>query len=180
LRDHSYRDFGAGDHRYAEWADRGDLFTIPGRSIDPAVIAAFIAELYQRYSIRGLAYDRWRCDELLREFDRVGLAAFKEGEKSGSGLRLFPWGQGFRDMAAAIDALEIAVMERKLVHADIPIMNWSMSNAVATMDPAGNRKLDKEKAASRIDGAVALAMVMGLRARDRGSAPVIDIASLIG
>lgn len=60
---------------------------------------------------------------MLREFDRVGLAAFKDSEKGGGGLRLFSWVQGFRDMAAAIDALEIAVMKRKLVHANIPIMN---------------------------------------------------------
>jgi hypothetical protein len=46
------------------------------------------------------------------------------------------------------------------------------------MDPAGNRKLDKDKARFRIDGAVALAMMMGLRSRDRTAAP-IDIASLI-
>src|SRR5262249_47137600 len=56
------------------------LLTSPGRSIDPAVIASFIARLYQRYNILGLAYDRWRCDELLREFDRVGLAAFRDGD----------------------------------------------------------------------------------------------------
>ena len=37
------------------------------------------------------------------------------------------------------------------------------------MDPAGNRKIDKDKVRFRIDGAVALAMLMGLRARDRGS-----------
>jgi phage terminase large subunit-like protein len=36
-----------------------------------------------------------------------------------------------------------------------------MANAVATMDPAGNRKIDKDKARFRIDGAVALAMLMG-------------------
>lgn len=59
-------------------------------------------------------------------------------------------------------------------------MNWSMSNAVATMDPAGNRKLDKERAACRIDGAVALAMAMGLHARDRGFAHAIDVRALIG
>jgi phage terminase large subunit-like protein len=35
------------------------------------------------------------------------------------------------------------------------------------MDPAGNRKLDKDKARFRIDGAVALAMAVGLKARDR-------------
>jgi hypothetical protein len=58
LRDHSYRDFDAGDHRYLEWHSNGDLLTIPGRSIGPAVIAPFIAELYQPYNIRGLAYDR--------------------------------------------------------------------------------------------------------------------------
>jgi phage terminase large subunit-like protein len=181
LRDHSFRDFGSGDHRYLEWHGNGDLFTSPGRAIDPSVIASFIAELQRSYNIRGLAYDRWRCDELLREFDRIGLAAFKEGDKGGSGgLRLIPWGQGFKDMGPAIDALEVAIMERKLVHANVPILNWSVGNAVATTDPAGNRKMDKEKARFRIDGAVALAMCMGLRARDRGAVHAIDINALIG
>jgi hypothetical protein len=36
-----------------------------------------------------------------------------------------------------------------------------------TQDPAGNRKLDKSKARFRIDGAVALAMGLGLKARER-------------
>jgi predicted oxidoreductase len=31
-------------------------------------------------------------------------------------------------------------------------MNWSVGNAVATADPAGNRKLDNERAVCRIDG----------------------------
>jgi phage terminase large subunit-like protein len=34
-------------------------------------------------------------------------------------------------------------------------------NAVATRDPAGNKKLDKSKATGRIDGMVALAMAIG-------------------
>ncbi len=42
-----------------------------------------------------------------------------------------------------------------------------MANAVATMDPAGNRKIDKNKARFRIDGAVTLAMLCGLKSRDR-------------
>src|SRR4249919_2567812 len=49
LSEHSTRDFGAGDHRYEQWLAQGHLFTTPGRSIDPQVIALFIAELYQRY-----------------------------------------------------------------------------------------------------------------------------------
>jgi hypothetical protein len=46
------------------------------------------------------------------------------------------------------------------------------------MDPAGNRKLDKDKARFRIDGAVALAMLLGLRSRDRVAKP-IDLETLI-
>ena len=70
-------------------------------------------------------------------------------------------------MAPAIDALELEVTQRTLVHPSNPVLTWNMANAVATMDPAGNRKIDKEKARFRIDGAVALAMLCGLKSRDR-------------
>jgi phage terminase large subunit-like protein len=87
LREQAGRDFGAGSQRYEEWVKAGHLMTSPGKSIDPAVVALCIAELQKNYKIRGLAYDRWRVDDLLREFDRIGLQAFKDGEK-GDGLRL--------------------------------------------------------------------------------------------
>jgi phage terminase large subunit-like protein len=177
LVEHSNRDFGSGNIRYVEWAQAGQLLTSPGKTIDPAVVATFIAELNQRYRIRGIAYDRWHINNLLREFDRIGLQAYRDDEK-GDGLRLVPWGQGFRDMGPAIDALELAIVEGKLIHPSNPVLNWNMANAVASMDPAGNRKLNKDKVKFRIDGAVALAMVMGLRSRDR--AEPIDIQSLIG
>lgn len=178
LIEHSNRDFGSGNIRYVEWAGAGQLRTSPGKTIDPAVVATFIAELSRRYRIRGIAYDRWRMNDLLREFDRIGLQAFAEGEK-GDGLRLVPWGQGFKDMAPAIDALEHAIVERKLIHPGNPILNWNMANAMAVMDPAGNRKMDKDKVRFRIDGAVALAMLMGLRSRDRVAKP-IEVEALIG
>lgn len=169
LRDHSDRDFGSGNNRYGEWHKAGHLFVSPGRSIDPAVVALKIAELVNTYTVLGLAYDRWRIADLLREFDRIGLQAWEDkgGDKQGAGLRLIPWGQGFKDMAPAIDALELEVIDRKLVHPANPVLTWAMANAVATTDPAGNRKLDKEKARFRIDPAVALTMMCGLKSRDR-------------
>jgi len=179
LAEQSRRDFGAGNRRYQEWVRAGHLLTTPGKSIDPNVVATFIAELSQRFRIIGLAYDRWRVDDLMRAFDHIGLQAYKEGER-GAGLRMVPWGQGFKDMAAAIDALEGAILDRKIIHPDNPVLNWNMASAVATMDPAGNRKLDKDKAQFRIDGAVALAMMMGLRSRDRKTPAPFDAAALIG
>lgn len=193
LEEHSKRDFGSGNLRYVEWAESGHLLTSPGKTIDPAVVAVFVAELSQRYRIRGIAYDRWRMQDLLREFDRIGLQAYEDkaagaddgvkrtlrAMKEGAGLRLVAWGQGFRDMAPAIDALEQGIITRKLIHPSNPILNWNMANAVSLTDPAGNRKLDKEKVRFRIDGAVALAMLMGLRSRDRAAKP-IDVEALIG
>ncbi len=168
LSEHSNRDFGPGNDRYSQWHKDKHLLVSPGRSIDPAVVALKIAELNKQYNVRGLAYDRWRIADLLREFDRIGLSAWEDkgGEKQGSGLRLVPWGQGFKDMAPAIDALEISVIERKIEHPSNPALTWNMANAVATTDPAGNRKLDKDKARFRIDGAVALTMLCGLKSRD--------------
>lgn len=163
LEEHSRRDFGGGQLRYRDWEKAGHLETTAGRSIDPTAIALRIAELCGRYRVLGLAYDRWRIDTLRRELDRIGLAAHLDGEP-GDGLRLVPWGQGFRDMAPAIDALELAVMDRTLVHPGNPVLTWNMANAVAVTDPAGNRKLDKDKARFRIDGAVAIAMLAGLKA----------------
>jgi phage terminase large subunit-like protein len=178
LIEHSGRDFGTGTHRYREWVAAGHLLTSPGKSIDPETIAMFVGDLTKTYKVRGLAYDRWRINDLLREFDRIGLQAYEDGEKGGDGLRLVPWGQGFKDMAPAIDALELGILERSLIHPNNPVLNWNMANAVAVLDPAGNRKLDKEKARFRIDGAVALSMVMGLRSRDRKTKQ-IDIDTLI-
>ena len=188
LVEQSNRDFGSGNQRYVEWHKAGWLMTTPGRSISLQAVATFIAELTVTYRVRGLAYDAWRMGDLLREFDKIGLQSFKDTTepqefgklpRGGDGLRVVPWGQGFKDMAPAIDALERAIFEHQVVHDSNPVLIWNMSNAVATMDASGNRKLDKEKARFRIDGAVALAMMMGLRARDRGAA-VVDIGALIG
>jgi phage terminase large subunit-like protein len=192
LAEQSFRDFGSGNYRYVEWQKAGHIEATGGKSIDKEMIARRIAELCGRYNVRALAYDRWRMGDILREFDRIGFAAYKASDeddaagkrhyvthgKTRDGLRIVPWGQGFRDMAPAIDALESAIVERKLIHPSNPCLNWNMANAIAVTDPAGGRKLDKDKSRFRIDGAVALAMLMGLRSRDRLTKQ-IDFETLI-
>lgn len=180
LDDHSRRDFGSATMRYRQWVDEGHLLTTPGRTVDKASVAETIADLCARFNVVAMAYDRWRIEDLLKEFDRIGFQAHKDGEP-GDGLCLVPWGQGFRDMAPAIDALETAVMDRSLVHAGNPVLTWNMANAVSVPDPAGNRKIDKSKVKFRIDGAVALAMAIGLKARYAADAPpsIADVLASI-
>ena len=162
LDDHERRDRVP----YREWVKAGWIEAVAGRAIHPRAVAERIAEVTGRFNVLGLAYDRWQIDHLLREFDGVGLQAHRDGDE-GDGLRLVPWGQGYKDMSPAIDALETAIMADELVQPGNPVLTWNMANAIATMDPAGGRKLDKAKARFRIDGAVALAMAEGLKARER-------------
>jgi len=162
LADHARRD-GAD---YPTWTTQGHLLTSPGKYIHPQSIALKVAELVGRLQVRALVYDRWKIEELLREFDRIGLEA-QVGP--GDGLRLEPWGQGFREMDPAVIALESTIIDRRLTHDDNPVVNFCITNAVAISDPAGLRKLAKDKSRFRIDAAVTLAMALAFLARDRAA-----------
>jgi phage terminase large subunit-like protein len=178
LLDDSSRDFGSGSVTYKQWHDDEHLLTTPGRSIHHGTIARHIAELHQQYQIEGMAYDRWRIDDLIKEFDAVGLASYRDGDPQ-NGVRIVPWGQGFKDMTPAIDAFERSILEGQLKHPSNPVLNWNMKNAVAVPDPAGGRKIDKTKTRFRIDGAVALAMALGLKSRDRGALSLITSSDIL-
>ena len=135
---------------YTVWRDQGVLTATPGAATDPRFIAATVAQLCSRFKVQALAYDRWRIETF-----KMALA-----DEGVTDLDMVEHGQGYRDMAPAVDVLERVVAERKLRHGNNPILTWCISNAVVTTDPAGNRKLDKSRATGRIDGAVALAMAL--------------------
>src|SRR3546814_13843214 len=62
------------------------------------------------------------------------------------------FGQGFQSMTPALRDLESALLGGKVRHGNHPVLAMCAANAVVTPDPAGNRKLNKAKAAGRIDG----------------------------
>ena len=98
-----------------------------------------------------MAYDRWRIHDFQRELDAIGVQ-----------VAMTPFGQGFKDMAPAVDKLERLVAERKIRHGGNPVLNMCAANAVVERDPSGNRKLTKSKSVGKIDGLVALAMALGV------------------
>lgn len=153
---------------YLTWKKQGYIETTPGRAVQYDWVASKIAGIMQHYTVLGMAYDRWSIDAFLNACGRIGLDAYVDGKDSAryEALRLVPWGQGFKDMSPAIDALEVSILERKLIHNGHPCLTWNISNAMSISDPSGNRKIDKSKSRFRIDGAVALAMALGLKSRD--------------
>jgi phage terminase large subunit-like protein len=140
---------------YRTWRERGILETTAGRAIDKTAIAFRLAEIAASYDLQAVGYDDWRFADLEKILHDEGL----------DHLPLRPMRQGFKTMGPCVDALEGAVVDRKIVH-DNALLTYCVSNVVAELDAAGNRKLSKKRSRSRIDGAVCLAMALGLRATE--------------
>lgn len=153
---------------YDVWAKQGLITLIPGATIDPGFVADALASAAVKYNMQALAYDRWRIEDLKRELGLIGAS-----------LPLTPFGQGFKDFSPAVDVLERCVAEKLLRHGSNPVLNMCAANAVVTRDPAGGRKLDKAKAAGRIDGLVALAMALSISKRHEPEALPACLAELM-
>lgn len=147
LRDRSKRDRAP----YDVWHQQGLIRAVPGAAIDYEVVAKDIAEALSECNVQSVAFDRWRFDLLKKEFDKLGLD-----------LPLVPFGQGFKDMAPALDTLETLLLNEQMAHGANPVLTMCMANSRVEKDAAGNRKLNKAKATGRIDAAVALAMACGV------------------
>lgn len=139
---------------YDVWARQGLLHTTPGATVDYEHVAQDMAALLSELDVQAVAYDRWRIELLRKELDKIG-----------ADLPLVEWGQGFKDMAPALDALEAELLNGRIAHGGHPVLTMCAANAVVTKDPTGARKLDKAKATGRIDGLQALAMAMGVASR---------------
>ena len=147
LRDRSKRDRAP----YDIWESQGFIRAIPGAALDYEAVAKDMADILQDCDVQAIGFDRWRFDLLQKELTEIGAS-----------WPIFPFGQGFKDMAPAIDTLEELLLNEQIAHGANPVLTMCMANARIEKDAAGNRKMNKAKATGRIDGAVALAMAVGV------------------
>ena len=152
---------------YDVWVDQGLIRTTPGRVIDYAFVARDIGEITAGLDVAGIAFDRWRMDRMQTSLDDAGVV-----------LPLEPFGQGYVSMSPALEALEEDLLKGQVRHGGNPVLTMCAANAVALPDPAGNRKLAKNKSTGRIDGMQALAMARGLEAKRTEPAPTYEIMVL--
>jgi phage terminase large subunit-like protein len=138
------------DHTpYTLWARQGILETTPGRSIDREFVVHRIAEICELYDVQCMFADRWRLDEVERLIVAQRIKLKIEGH-----------GFGWKDMNPSIDAFEAEVLAQRLRH-DSPLLNMAMANAKVLSDPAGNRKLVKNRSYGRIDPLIAAVLAVG-------------------
>ncbi len=155
---------------YDLWHKQGYLQTTPGRAIEYEYIAGYLRDIFDRYHIAALAFDRYNMKHLRPWLERAG---FSEEELE----RFVDFGQGFMSMSPAIRELESLLLARKLRHGGHPILEMCARNATIVQNPAGSRKFVKSRASGRIDGMVALAMAIGVMADKKAAASLDDFLS---
>ena len=136
---------------YAAWVEQGYLETTPGAAISTSFVLQRIVQICDLFDVDSISFDRWRIEQLKQTASDEGysLPPMKE------------FGQGFKDMAPAVDEFERLLLNSQLRHNNNPVLNWNAGNAVIVSDPANNRKVAKNMATGRVDGIVAGVMAAG-------------------
>ncbi|MAL91379.1 MAG: phage terminase small subunit P27 family [Pseudomonas sp.] len=162
---------------YSVWIREGHLETTPGKAIIKLHVLRRLQTICDYFEVHQIAYDRWRIEDLRELMNEHGITL----------PELTPFGQGFKDMGPAVDEFERRLLgtvaepdvldldpgDYQLVpreaaevetlrHDGNPVLTWNAGNAITVSDPAGNRKVDKQKAIGRIDGIVAAIMATGI------------------
>ncbi|MEI6485475.1 MAG: terminase TerL endonuclease subunit [Sphingomonadales bacterium] len=140
---------------YELWAKAGWLTVTNGRATDRLSIVRQLAEIVQAYDVQGIAFDRWRFEDLAKMLNDEGIA-----------LPLVEFVPGLKSYAPAMDAFETAVLTGMMQHNNNPVLRWQAGNVRTEIDAAGNRKPSKAKSLDRIDGIVSAIMACGLAARE--------------
>jgi phage terminase large subunit-like protein len=154
---------------YDVWHREGHLLTTPGRSVEYEWVARELYEFDKTYNWVKCAFDRWAFKHLKPWLIKAGFTEERLEE-------LFvEFGQGFVSMSPALRDTEAALLEGKVRHGGHPVLTMCAANAVVTTDPAGNRKLNKAKSATRIDGMVALAMAVGVAPNEVEAPPAYEM-----
>jgi len=156
---------------YDVWQRQGYLLAAPGRSVDYEYVAEFLRGTFDRYNVKKIGFDRWGWHHLRPYLLRAG---FRERQLDEHFVEV---GQGFKDMSPALRLLEGEILNHRIAHGNHPILKMNMANAVVASDPAGNRKLAKDRSPGRIDGAVALADMAAVAPLQ--SKPAFDVRAMI-
>ncbi len=154
---------------YDLWAKQGFLNTTPGKSIEYEYVAKHIANLFNEYDIRKVAFDRYNMRHLKPWLLKAGLSEALITD------RFQDFGQGFVSMSPALRNLETILLNTKMRHGNHPILTMCAANSVVKSDEAGNRKLDKKRSRGRIDGMVALGMACAVANEHQGNQQVFTV-----
>jgi phage terminase large subunit-like protein len=154
---------------YDIWAKKGLLETTEGNTIKYEYVAKVLRDLFTKYNIRKLAFDRWNMKHLKPWLEKAGFSVTMIED------RFVEFGQGTQSMSPALRTLEEQLRDKLIAHGNHPVLSMCAACAVVEGKDDANRRLSKNKSSGRIDGLVALAMAVGVAQQMRP----VDVETLI-
>ena len=139
---------------YFDWVKQGLIKTTDGNVVDYSFIERDIKRICNFFNVKMIAYDRWNSSDLIRRLTDDAV------------VELIQFGQGYASLSAPTKQIEVLALQGKINHANHAVLAWNISNVAIKTDPAGNIKIDKNISSERVDGAVALAMALGVALKD--------------
>lgn len=135
---------------YDRWHELGKIELTDGDVTDYDVVRARINEAAELYDIKGIGFDPWNASDLVQKLqDQDGLVMVKIS-------------QGVGGMSGPTKAFERVLLQRRIRHADHPVLKWCAGSIAIWTDSNGNIKPDRKKSGGRIDLLVASIMATGL------------------
>lgn len=142
---------------YELWSEQGWIIAMPGPVVRLDWIAHQVVTHAADANLEALAYDRWLYQMFEMELDQLGVT-----------LPLAEHPQTFRRrrdsslfMPDSVNKFEELLADNRLTVEPNPAMRSAVMSARLEESPAGLRRFSKQKAAARIDLAVAAAMAIG-------------------
>jgi phage terminase large subunit-like protein len=149
---------GAMGAKYREWMEAGYIVATDGSVTDLRYIKEKIIETCEMFHVKQIAFDPYGAHELVSELLDQGLPMVK-----------FP--QNIMNMSDPAKEFEKAVLSKRLVHGQDPVVSWMAGNAVIWADVNDNIKVKKDAPANKIDSIIAIIMALGRMKVHAGLAP---------
>lgn len=148
LRDLDKRTAGAA----SAWHRQGVLRTTEGNVTDYEAVKEQIFADLDTFQVAELAFDPWNATDLTNRLQAEGAPMVQ--------VR-----QGYASLSPPLKEIKRLLAEGsaehpRLRHGGNPAVRWMLGNLTVAMDPAGNVKPDKAKAAEKIDALSALVTSM--------------------
>ena len=149
--------------QYQSWKKQGFLLTTQGDAIDYDFIRAQIIADSLKFNISSISVDRlFQGYEFSQKLD-AELGGFEDTPK------VIACGMGYLSMAGPCQEFERRLILCKLNHAGNPILRWMADNVSVSMDPAGNKKPNKDTSQGKIDGIIGILLGLDRILRNEGN-----------
>jgi phage terminase large subunit-like protein len=139
---------------YQAWERQGLLKTSEGDAVDYEFVRDQIKQDARKFKITAISVDRlFQGYEFSQKLD-TDLGGTEKKPK------VIACGMGYLSMAAPCNELERLLLIKKLNHGGNPILRFMADSVAVSMDPAGNKKPNKDKSQGKIDGIIGILLCL--------------------